>query len=72
MAKHAFPSGVATGKTSASGSMGYLSSFEDSGPTQKFTKPKGPNFSHSSPGKGPKHGGGTVGEKGEFNPYKGS
>ena len=71
--KHAFPSGVATGKTSASGSMGAIDSFEDGGPTARFKDPKGPNFSHKNqqPG-GPSHGGGQCGPKGDFTPYKGS
>jgi hypothetical protein len=72
MAKHAFPSGVSTGKQHPHGDQGAISSFSENGPTAKFTDPKGPNFSHKKVGKGPSHGGGTVGEKGSFTPYKGS
>lgn len=69
--KHAFPKGVATGKKSASGSMDALSSFSEDGPMARFKAPKGPNFSHASPGKY-KHGCGDVGVKDAFNPYKGN
>ena len=69
--KHAFPKGVATGKTSASGSKGAIDSFSEDGPMARFTDPKGPNFSHGKQGKGPSHGGGICGPKGSFSPYKG-
>lgn len=69
--KSAWKSGVATGKTSASGSMDVLSSFSEDGPMARFKAPKGPKFSHAAPGKY-KHGCGDVGVKDAFSPYSGS
>lgn len=59
MAKNPF-NGVATGRKSASGDMDKTMSPSDGANAAYKEKRQGPNFSHSTPGKGPKHGGGTI------------
>ena len=67
----AWKGGVATGKSSASGSMGAIDSFGENGPTAKFRDARGPTFSHKNQQKGgPSHGGGICGSPEGFGPYK--